>query len=124
MSANVSPEAYITKIKCACSVYLLRIEEGIDDGDSWFPDLTKEYLSHRGAVQAGGGGAGGGGGKNFQPSKNLMMRYSNRIHLDRYDGPRVSHAVRNQISEAARRDDSARCVRRRDGGGRDEEERE
>ncbi|KAF0313240.1 Serine/threonine-protein kinase RIO1 [Amphibalanus amphitrite] len=69
-------------------------------------DLTKEYLSHRGASQ--GGGSAGGGGKNFQPSKNLMMRYSNRITLDRYDGPRVSHAVRNQISEAAKRDDSAR----------------
>ncbi|XP_043206176.1 serine/threonine-protein kinase RIO1-like [Amphibalanus amphitrite] len=69
-------------------------------------DLTKEYLSHRGASQAGG--TAGGGGKNFQPSKNLMMRYSNRINLDRYDGPRVSHAVRNQISEAAKRDDSAR----------------
>lgn len=36
------------------------------------------------------------------------MRYSNRINLDRYDGPRVSHAVRNQISEAAKRNDSAR----------------
>ena len=70
------------------------------------PDLTKEYLAHRGAAQTGG--SGGGGGKNFQPAKNLIMRYSNRINLDRYDGPRVSHAVRNQISEAAKRNDSTR----------------
>ena len=71
-------------------------------------------MAHRGNTQSGG--TGGGGGKNFQPAKNLIMRYSNRINLDRYDGPRVSHAVRNQISEAARRDDSARWVEALIGG--------
>ncbi|XP_037069068.1 serine/threonine-protein kinase RIO1-like [Pollicipes pollicipes] len=86
--------------------------ESDDDAEfyDWDPssrkDLTKVYLAHRGTAQAGGVPA--GQAKNYQPSKNLMMRYSHRINLDRYDGPKVSNAVRNQISEAAKRNDSSR----------------
>lgn len=43
---------------------------------------------------------------NYQPSEKLFKKFTNRINVDKYEGPKIPHHAANKLSEAARKQDA------------------
>lgn len=43
---------------------------------------------------------------NFQPSDKLFKKYTNKINVDKYEGPKIPHHAANRLTEATRKQDA------------------
>lgn len=43
---------------------------------------------------------------NFQPSEKLFKKFTNKINVDKYEGPRIPQHAANRLTEATRKQDA------------------
>lgn len=43
---------------------------------------------------------------NFQPSEKLFKKFTNKINVDKYEGPKIPQHAANRLTEATRKQDA------------------
>lgn len=92
--------------------YSDEIEDEVDDDEDWdvYEDFGKRTESVVKSSNAMGSNAQGSSNKvsNYQPTDKLLRRYSNKINVEKYEGPALPGHAANLLSEKNKRTEKDR----------------